>query len=165
MPSGKERQVQMLAWPQLANTKKSSSNSSSWTWTAAQRYSLCSLLGHGPLHFTSLEDHCKDRKCQHIIFVTKKQNVNHRKNREYYGFCKSKEESRKNNRLRSREGEAGDHFLTKDPNEAASRLCPAGSTWGVLELGTDNLGLVDNLPPRSPPFFCEKVPGMEFHFK
>lgn len=89
--------------------------------------------------------------------MTKKQNVNHRKNREYYGFCKSKEESRKNNPLRSREGEAGDHFLTKDPNEATPRLCPAGSTWGVLELGTNNLGLVDNFPPHRPlPLFLQE---------
>lgn len=58
----------------------------------------------------------------------KNKNVNHRKNREYYGFCKSKEENRINNHLRSREGEAGDCFYTIKESEW---LCPAGSTWGV----------------------------------
>lgn len=47
--------------------------------------------------------------------------------------------------------------MTKDPNEVTPRLCPAGSTWGVLELGTDNLGLVDNFPPHHPPpFFLQE---------
>lgn len=110
-PLGKKEKYRSWLDLNWQTPRQSSSDSFSRIWTAAQRCSLCSLLGHGPLHFTSLEDQCKDRKCQQILFVTKKQNVNHRKNRAYYEFCKSKEESRQNNHLRSREGEEKDHYF------------------------------------------------------
>lgn len=57
------------------------------------------------MHFTFLEDQGKDRKCQHIIFVTKMSTTGRIKKYFFKGFSKAMIEQKKTYDLRNREKE------------------------------------------------------------